>query len=79
MPESLVNIVLSGLAVVTGGAAWVGRLQTRVSQHERSIQSLQEKWEDHVDDERIAHEKVARIDERTKLMSKNIDRLLDEN
>lgn len=75
--HSLTQLGISALAVLTGGAAWVGRLQQRMNRHDDEIERLANQTSNHLEADVGFHETMARIDERTLNTERNVARLLN--
>jgi ferric-dicitrate binding protein FerR (iron transport regulator) len=54
--------VLGGLATLTGGAAWVGRLQQKVNSHEKQLEAEDDRWEQNARDHAKVQRQLGRIE-----------------
>lgn len=56
-------------------AAWVGRVHQRVDRNQADIAEFTKGFSQHIKDDAVAHEKIARIEERVTSIHKTLEKM----
>jgi hypothetical protein len=68
------EIALWAIGPVLGFAAWVGRIQTRVTRNREDLSHVVEILEEHIKEDRKMHERIAGLETNVNHLVKWVDR-----